>query len=271
MELFLRLLNNLLLLIEHHPRAFSSLCEHKGLLYFWHWWPMYVGPIPHEPELQSQAVVPWLLQKNSSAPENFGVPPQSGVRQACDLAWLMAKNVFTNIHCGCVITGGEQKLITSDYSTCECICGSGIKSVSALGEENIATLIKFSILFSLSLSGLPVWSSLLVWESKQTFQIILQYDVASKYYPKYLGITTAASMQLTSLDWDSAYNKKLPAEVRDLWNFPQEVKAASISSINFLFIHQSIFRSLDIQLLWQYTCLNLHLFHNLFYFWSMGN
>lgn len=183
---------------------------------------------------------PLTVTKTSSAPENFGVPPESGLRQACGLAWPMAKSVFTNIHCGCVITGGEQKLITSDYSTCECICGTSIKTVSALGEENITTLIKFSILFSLSLSGLPVWSSLLVWERKQTFQITLQYDVASKYCQKYLGITTAANMQLTSLDWDSAYNKKLPSEVRDLWNFPQEVKATSISSINFLFIHQSI-------------------------------
>lgn len=46
---------------------------------------------------------PLTITKNSSAPENFWVPPLSDPCQACGLVWIMAKIVFTNIHCGCVV------------------------------------------------------------------------------------------------------------------------------------------------------------------------
>jgi len=49
----------------------------------------------------------------------------------------MTKIVFTDANYNYVITGGEQKLLTNDYSTCEYLCGSGVKVTSA-------TLIKSS-------------------------------------------------------------------------------------------------------------------------------
>lgn len=52
----------------------------------------------------------------------------------------MAKIVFADAHYHYVITGGEQKLLTSDYSTCEYLCGISVKVISA-------TLIKSSTVF----------------------------------------------------------------------------------------------------------------------------
>ena len=43
----------------------------------------------------------------------------------------MAKIVFTDAHYNYVITSGEEKLLTSDYSTCEYLCGIGVKVTSA--------------------------------------------------------------------------------------------------------------------------------------------
>lgn len=124
------------------PRSVSSSCEHKGLLYCTQWEPRSVGPLPHSiPRSYNRSgSSPFTIAKISSGPEKSWVPPTSGPCQACVLLWLMAKIVLTDAHYHYVIIGGERKLLTSDYSTCEYLCGISVKVTSA-------TLLKSSSVF----------------------------------------------------------------------------------------------------------------------------